>query len=118
MAPPPPVWLGGSACGRITAPSTCLLEHLTNQIKFWGIHPSYAFVAEPDGNGVVERFNRTLKEQLIHGRIYRNLDDLRDAVRAFVDRYNAEWLVEKNGFLSPNQAREQWNAARSLRPAA
>ncbi len=95
-----------------------LSDHFTNQIKFWGIHPSYAFVAEPQGNGVVERFNRTLKEQVIHGRVYRNLDELREAVRQFVDRYNAQWLVEKNGFLSPNQAREQWNAAMSVRPAA
>ena len=95
-----------------------LSDHFTNQIKFWGIHPSYSFVAEPQGNGVVERFNRTLKEQVIHGRVYRNLDELRDAVRQFADRYNAQWLVEKNGFLSPNQAREQWNAAMSLRPAA
>ena len=63
------------------------VQVLMRQIKFWGIHPSYACVAEPEGNGVVER-------------------------------YNAEWLVEKNGFLSPNQAREQWNAARSLSPAA
>jgi transposase InsO family protein len=95
-----------------------LSDHFTNQIKFWGIHPSYSFVAEPQGNGVVERFNRTLKEQVIHGRVYRNLDELRDAVRQFVDRYNAQWLVEKNGFLSPNQAREQWNVAMSVRPAA
>ena len=36
-----------------------------------GIQPSYAFVAEPQTNGVAERFNRTLKEQIIHGRIYR-----------------------------------------------
>jgi len=48
-----------------------LSDHFTNQIKFWGIHPSYSFVAEPQGNGVVERFNRTLKEQVVHGRIYR-----------------------------------------------
>ena len=95
-----------------------LSDHFTNQIKFWGIQPSYSFVAEPQGNGVVERFNRTLKEQVIHGRVYRNLDELRNAVRQFVDRYNAQWLVEKNGFLSPNQAREKWNAARSVRSAA
>ncbi len=44
--------------------------------------------------------------------------ELADAVRQFADRYNAQWLVEKNGFLSPHQAREQWNAAMSLRPAA
>lgn len=48
----------------------------------------------------------------------RILDELRNAVRQFVGRYNAQWLVEKNGFLSPNQAREQWNATMSVRPAA
>ncbi len=31
--------------------------------------------------------------------------------------YNVQWLVEKNGFLSPYQAREQWNAAFSVKPA-
>ncbi len=97
---------------------TYLSDHFTNQIKFWGIHPPYSFVAEPQGNGVVERVNRTLKEQVIHGRVYRNLDELRNAVRLIVDRYNVQWQVEKNGFLSPNRAREQWNAARSVRPAA
>ena len=94
-----------------------LSDHFTNQIKFWGIHPPHSFVAEPRGTGVVGRFNRTLKEQVIHGHVYRNLDELRNAVRQFVDRYNAQWLVEKNGFLCPNRAREQWNAAMSVRPA-
>ena len=27
--------------------SQYLSDHFTNQIKFWGIQPSYAFVAEP-----------------------------------------------------------------------
>ena len=61
-----PARLGGWPCGWITAPSICRTR---NQIKFWGIQPSYAFVAEPQTNGVAERFNRTLKEQIIHGRI-------------------------------------------------
>jgi putative transposase len=39
-----------------------LSEHFQNQIKFWGIAPSFAFVAEPQTNGVTERFNRTIKE--------------------------------------------------------
>ena len=117
--------LYGSAAGaarglalRMDHGTQYLSDHFTNQIKFWGIAPSYSFVAEPQGNGVVERFNRTLKEQVIHGRIYRNLDELRDAVRLFVGRYNDQWLVEKNGFLSPNQARKQRNAVLSVRPAA
>jgi len=95
-----------------------LSEYFTRQIAYWGIRPSYAFVEQPQTNGVAERFNRTLKEQIIHGRIYRNVEELRDAVREFVERYNAQWLVEKNGYLSPAQARQEWNTAMLLRPAA
>lgn len=95
-----------------------LSEFFSKQIAYWGIRPSYAFVEQPQTNGVAERFNRTLKEQIIHGRIYRNIEELRDAVREFVERYNAQWLVEKNGYLSPAQARHDWNAATSLRAAA
>ena len=36
----------------------------------------------------------------------------------FVGGYNDQWLVEENGFLSPNQARKQRNAVLSVRPAA
>ena len=81
------------------------------QIRFWGLAPSYAFVGEPQTNGVIERFFRTFKEQVVHGRIYQTIDDVRDAVRAFVTRYNAEWLIEKNGHASPNHARATWNQA-------
>ena len=103
---------------RMDHGSQYLSDHFTNQIKFWGIQPSYAFVAEPQTNGVAERFNRTLKEQIIHGRIYRNIAELRDAVRDVVELYNAQWIVEKNGYLSPAQARQAWHAAISIRPAA
>ena len=82
-----------------------LSEHFLNQLRFWGVAPSFAFVAEPQTNGVAERFIRTLKEQVVYGRVFRNLDELRAAVAAFVRRYNADWLVEKLSFRSPEQAR-------------
>ena len=40
---PPPVRLGGLAL-RMDHGSQYLSDHFTNQIKFWGIQPSYAFV--------------------------------------------------------------------------
>jgi len=89
-------------------------DHFLNQVRFWGITPSFAFVEEPQTNGVAERFNRTVKEQVINGRIFKNLDEVRRAVAAFVERYNAEWLVEKLGFVSPSRARESF----TLRAAA
>ena len=88
--------------------SAFLAEHFHNQIRFWGMTPSYAFVGEPETNGVIERFFRTLKEQIVHGRIYQTIDEVRDAVRDFVARYNAEWLIEKNGLRSPSEARAAW----------
>ena len=78
------------------------------QIRFRGMAPSYAFVGEPQTNGVIERLFRTLKEQVVHGRIFQTIDEVRDAVRAFVARYNAEWLIEKNGHRSPAQMRVVW----------
>lgn len=85
-----------------------LSDHFVNQVRFWGIKPSYAFLEEPQTNGVAERFNRTLKEQVIYGRVFRDIEELRAAVAAFVETYNREWLLEKNGFLSPLQARQRW----------
>jgi transposase InsO family protein len=81
-------------------------EHFNNQVRFWGMQSSPAFVEEPQTNGVAERFIRTLKEQVVHGRVFQDVEDLREAVAAFVERYNAEWLVEKVGFVSPRRARE------------
>jgi putative transposase len=89
--------------------SNFMADAFQKQIRFWGMAPSDAFVGEPATNGVIERLFRTLKEQVVHGRIYQTIEEVRDTVRAFVARYNAEWLIEKNGHRSPNAARAAWN---------
>lgn len=83
-------------------------DDFLNQVKFWGVAPSFAFVAEPQTNGVAEQFNRTLKEQAIHGRVFRNVEEVRLAVTAFKDRYNCHWRLEKLGFRSPREARQAY----------
>lgn len=88
--------------------SNFMSDVFQKQIRFWGMAPSYAFVAEPETNGVIERLFRTLKEQIVHGRIFQTIDEVREAVRAFVARYNAEWLIEKNGYRSPADMRAAW----------
>ena len=50
-----------------------LSDHFLKQIKYWGVSPSFAFVEQPQTNGVAERFNKTLKEQAIYGRIFHSL---------------------------------------------
>ena len=63
---------------------------------------------------MAERWNRTLKEQAIHGRIFQNLEAVRAAVADFVERYNQTWRLEKLGYQTPIEAREAYE----LRQAA
>lgn len=88
-------------------------EDFLKQIEFWGIAKSFAFVAEPQTNGAAERFNRTLKEQAIHGHLFRNLEEVRQAVTEFRDRYNRHWRLEKLGFMSPLEARQSYAARKA-----
>ena len=63
----------------------------------------------PEPNGVVERWNRTLKEHAIYGRGFRrNLAEVRAAVAAFVERYTQCWRLEKLASRTPLEAREQY----------
>ena len=99
--------------------SAFMSDRFQTQIAFLGLTPSFAFVRQPETNGVAERFIRTLKEQVVWGRIFRNAEEVRAAVRAFVARYNKHWLLEKNAYRSPAQTRREWFAALApIRPAA
>jgi len=93
---------------RMDHGSQYLSDHFLNQIRFWGLAASFAFVEEPQTNGVAERFNRTLKEQAIYGNVFNNIGEVREAVKNFVEQYNEHWRVEKNGFLTPAEARRAW----------
>ena len=93
--------------GWITVVSTCQTTS-SSRSRYWGVHPSFGFVEEPETNGVAERWNRTLKEQAIHGRIFQNLEAVRAAVADFVERYNQTWRLEKLGYHTPIEAREEY----------
>ena len=84
------------------------------QVRYWGIRPSFGLLKEPETNGVVERWNRTLKEQAVYGRVFQNLADVRAAVAEFVERYNRCWRLEKLAYRTPLEAREEYE----LRQAA
>lgn len=95
---------------RLDHGSQYLSDHFQKQIKAWGIVPSFAFIEQPQTNGVAERFFRTLKEQVVYGRVFETVEDLRRAVGRFVELYNSQWLLEKNGYLSPLAMREAYFA--------
>ncbi len=81
------------------------------ELEYLGIHSSPSYVRAPEGNGVVERFNRTMKEQLLWIRDFRNAEDVRVALLDFKQRYNANWLVNRHGYRTPNQVRHDAKTA-------
>lgn len=78
-----------------------------DELSFLGIDSSPAFVRAPEGNGCIERFFRTLKEQLLWLRPFRNVEELRLALHEWADKYNRSWIMERHGFKTPNQARRR-----------
>jgi len=87
--------------------SQYLSDDYQAEIRFLGMESSPAFVRQPEGNGCVERFIRTLKEQLLWVRTFRTVEELRQALQEFRERYNQRWIVQRLGYLTPQQARQQ-----------
>jgi transposase InsO family protein len=94
--------------------SVYLSGDFQNEIAFLGMTSSPAFIRQPEGNGCIERFFRTLKEQLLWVRHFSTIDELRQALLAFKETYNREWLIARLGYRTPAQARQAF----AIRPAA
>ena len=85
--------------------SNYLADDFQQEVAFFGIESSPSFVREPEGNGVAERFIRTLKENLLWVRSFDTIEELRLALLAFKRTYNEQWMLEKYHYRSPAQVR-------------
>ncbi|NGX60193.1 MAG: hypothetical protein KR126chlam3_01362 [Chlamydiae bacterium] len=99
-------------CLRIDNGSQYTSDYFLQQITHLGIKDSFGLARQPETNGVAERFHRTLKEQIIDGRIFKNIDELREAISQFIPIYNEQWLVAKRGYQSPSEARRNYKTLR------
>jgi len=76
-----------------------------NEVKWLGMTISPSYVGEPECNGVIERFIRTLKEQCLYLHQFASLAEAREMIAAFIKTYNTEWLLERLGYQTPAGAR-------------
>ena len=90
--------------------SQFMSDHFQTELPFLDIKSSPAFVREPEGNGCAERFIRTLKAQLLWIERFDTVEALRQALLAFKDRYNREWLIERHGHRTPAAVRAAFAA--------
>jgi len=85
--------------------------HFLGSIGWLGISDDAAFLGEPETNGCAERWIRTLKEQCLWAELHDTIDQLRQAVAGFVDRYNTSWLIQRHSHLTPKEAYRKAQAA-------
>jgi transposase InsO family protein len=79
------------ACGEYTS---LLAAHL--------IQPSMSRIGNPYDNAKAESFMKTLKQEEVDGRDYRNLDEAREAIGIFIEGvYNRQRLHSALGYRSP-----------------
>jgi transposase InsO family protein len=88
--------------------SVYMSDDFQTEVRFLGIESFPAFVRQPEGNGCIERFFRTLKEQLLWVRRFRDLEELRAALIEFQNRYNQHWILQRLNYRTPAQARRDF----------
>ena len=81
--------------------SNYLADDFQQEVAFFGIESSPSFVREPEGNGVAERFIRTLQENLLWVRSFETIEELRLALLEFKRTYNEQWMLEKYDYRKP-----------------
>jgi len=94
--------------------SQYMSDTFQTEMRFLGIQSSPAFVRAPEGNGCAERFIRTLKENLLWMQTFDTVEDLRLALLAFRDVYNTTWLIQRLGYQTPAQVRQQQLSANAV----
>ena len=86
-------------------------EAFRAELAWLGIRHSPSFVGEPQCNGIMERFIRTLKEQCLWLHRFDSLAQARPIIGAFIERYNQEWLIERLDHRTPTTTRRDLLAA-------
>jgi putative transposase len=89
----------------------------TTLLEGHGIQPSMSRVGNPYDNAKAERFMRTLKEEEVDGRDYRDVEAARMSIAIFVEQiYNTERLHSALGYCPPAAFEAQHRAQATTQP--
>ena len=83
------------------------------ELEFFGLRNSPALVHEPQTNGVIERFFKTLKSECLWIENFRDVEHARDVVGRWMETYNTQWLIERNGYRTPREVRQACQESQS-----
>jgi transposase InsO family protein len=82
-----------------------IAKDFKNELAFFGLKNSPALVHEPQSNGVIERFFKTLKMECLWVNHFHNVDHAREIVGHWLEQYNTQWLIERHKYQTPREIR-------------
>jgi putative transposase len=80
-------------------------DQFLGELRWLGIRPTPSYVGEPECNGIMERWIRTLKEECLYLHDFATLEEARQVIGEFIERYNRAWLLERHGYRTPVEVR-------------
>ncbi len=57
----------------------------------------------PDQNAIIERFNRSYREDVLDANVFKSIDDLQQLTDKWVMYYNTEWPHQSLNYKTPNE---------------
>lgn len=88
----------------------------TAKLRGVGARTSMSPPSRPQDNGKAERLNRTVKDEEVSLGSYATIDEARESIGRFVERYNNERVHQALGYKTPQEALESWLRDEERRP--
>lgn len=81
------------------------------EVAFLGLGYSPAFVRSPECNGVIERFHRTINEQIFKNMTFDTIEQANIEIGKFIEKYNDKWILHRLKLKSPLQYRNEYQSS-------
>lgn len=82
-------------------------KYFMDTMKFYEVEISHSWARSPECNGIIERFHRTIDDQVFKMNDFETIEDAEEAIRRFVVLYNNEWQLERLNYKSPIEVMQE-----------
>ena len=83
-------------------------KYFMDTMNFYGVEISHSWARSPECNGIIERFHRTIEEQLFKMNDFETIEEAEKAIQMFVTMYNNEWQLERLDYKSPIEVMKEY----------
>ena len=83
-------------------------DDFMKEMDYLGLDMSKAYVRSPECNGCIERFNRTIEEEVFSIEQFSSLEQAQRIIETFIGNYNREWMIHRLKYMSPQEYRAEY----------